>query len=378
MISRLKRKIFWIIQISLSLIIIGGIALTIIFSYKNTISSSSKIMQRIDGKSVNIEGIYWFRLSNNKIIMESNNVTEEIRAYANKLSNRNTEKGYIGNYTYIVRKLDKNQKIVTLMENGNLIKELKITIISALIFVFFAIIIVCIISKKISELIVKPVQDSFEKQKQFISDASHELKTPLAVIEANADVLQKKLGENKWVTYIQNEAESMNKLVNDLLTLARIGNITNTNKQMFDVSKEVKISIAGFESMIYENNIELETNISDGVYFNGDKQDIKHIISILLDNAIKHTPDNKKIVVDFYEQKNHIKIEVKNQGEPIPANEREKIFDRFYRADKSRNRDERRYGLGLSIAKGIVEKYNGKITVISEDGFTNFTVYLNK
>ena len=236
------------------------------------------------------------------------------------------------------------------------------------------IVIIFVIAKKLSTTIVQPVENTFEKQKQFISDASHELKTPLAVIEANADVLQDKVGENKWITYIQNEIQSMNKLVNDLLVLARMENQTTSNNQKFNLSKEVEMSVSVFESMIYEKKIMLETKINEGIEFNGDKEDIKHIISILIDNAIKHTEENGKIIVNTLKEKNNIKIEVKNQGAPIPEEERQKIFERFYRVDKARSRSEKRYGLGLSIAKGIVEKYNGTISVSCKDGFTSFIV----
>ena len=166
----------------------------------------------------------------------------------------------------------------------------------------------------------------------------------------------------------------MNKLVNDLLVLARMENTNTELNQKFDLSKEVQMAVSSFESMIYEKKIELETNISEGIEFNGDKEDIKHIISIILDNAIKHTEENGKIIVNTLKEKSDIKIEIKNQGEPIPEEEREKIFERFYRVDKARNRNEKRYGLGLSIAKGIVEKYNGNIYATSKDGFTSFIV----
>ena len=166
----------------------------------------------------------------------------------------------------------------------------------------------------------------------------------------------------------------MNKLVNDLLVLARMENTNTTNNKKFDLSKEVQMAVSVFESMIYEKKIELETNISEGLEFNGDKEDIKHIISIILDNAIKHTEENGKIIVNTSKEKSNIKIEIKNQGEPIPEEEREKIFERFYRVDKARNRSEKRYGLGLSIAKGIVEKYNAIIFAISKDGFTSFII----
>ncbi|MBR3672759.1 MAG: HAMP domain-containing histidine kinase, partial [Clostridia bacterium] len=189
-----------------------------------------------------------------------------------------------------------------------------------------------------------------------------------------ADVLQDKVGENKWITYIQKEVQSMNKLVNDLLVLARMEKEIKSNNQKFDLSKEVQMAVSVFESMIYEKKIKLETNISEGIEFNGDKEDIKHIISIIIDNAIKHTEENGKIIVNTLKEKSDIKIEIKNQGEPIPEKEREKIFERFYRVDKARSRSEKRYGLGLSIAKGIVEKYNGEIYAASKGGFTSFIV----
>ena len=404
MINKLRKKIFWIIQISLSIIILGIIITFSSFTYRNTISSSTMLMDRLEGRGLekgdlkgnrqenleenkkndefmvlNIDGVYKFKINNNnQIIRESNDVTDEIRNYAIQVNSKNSEEGYIGNYIYKIRDTGNNGKDVTLMENETAIKELKVIIISSIIGGALSILIIYIIAKKISKTIVKPVEDSFEKQKQFVSDASHELKTPLAVIEANAEVLQNKLGENKWITYIQNEVQSMNKLVNDLLVLARMENTGVLTNQKFDLSKEAQMAVAVFESMIFENKIELETNIDENIEFNGEREDIKQIISILLDNAIKHTKENKKIIVDVKKEKNDIIIEVKNQGEPIPEAERKKIFERFYRIDKSRNRNEKRYGLGLSIAKGLVDKYKGSIEVNSKDGFTCFIVKLNK
>ena len=390
MINRLRNKIFWIIQISLSIIVIGVVILFASFSYKNTITSSTMFMDRLEGKmgikennpkefseeknDREIEGVYKIEVNNNKAMTKSNDVTDELKDFAIKVSNKKFDEGYIGNYIYKVRKIGINGKEVTLIDSETTIKELKTTIMISIIIGALGIIIIFVIAKKISTIIVQPVENTFEKQKQFISDASHELKTPLAVIEANADVLQDKVGENKWITYIQNEVQSMNKLVNDLLVLARMENKNISNNQKFNLSKEVEMSVSVFESMMYEKNITLETHINDGIEFNGDKEDIKHIISILIDNAIKHTEENGKIIVNTLKEKNNIKIEVNNQGKPIPEEERQKIFERFYRVDKARSRAEKRYGLGLSIAKGIVEKYNGTISVSCKDGFTSFIV----
>ena len=398
MINKLRKKIFWIIQLSLTTIILGIIIIFAGFSYRNTITSSTMFVDRINGREqvkeekdgepgeprentdpflVNVEGVYKIEFNDSSIIRESNVVTDEIKNYALKISKKTSQEGFIGNYIYRIRKVGNNGKEITLIENADAITRLKLTILIAIVVGLLGIMLVYIIAKKISKTIVKPVEESFEKQKQFISDASHELKTPLAVIEANADVLQEKTGENKWLTYIQNEVQSMNKLVNDLLTLSRMEKNDNVHYQKFDLSKEVQMSVAVFESMIYEKGIKLETNIDEDISFNGDKEDIKHIISIVLDNAIKHTKEKGKIVVNTIKENSDVMIEIKNQGEPIPEEEQEKIFERFYRIDKARNRNEKRYGLGLAIAKGIVDKYKGTIKASSKDGFTSFVVKLN-
>ena len=389
MINKLRKKIFWIIQISLSIVLLGVIIIFTSLSYKNTITSSVMFMERIekpksiieikkndDQYSVNIEGVYKFKISNNSIEKQSDNATDEIKNYALEVSKKTSKEGFLKNYIFKIRKFENDEIEVTLIENESAITRLKTTIIVSIIAGIIGLIVICIIAKRIAKIIVKPVEETFEKQKQFVSDASHELKTPLAVIEANAEVLEDKVGENKWITYIQKEVKSMNKLVNDLLTLAKIGSTKDTNNQRFDLSKEVQMSTACFESLMFEKKIKLETNIKENIEFNGDPEDIKHIISILVDNAIKHTKENNKIIVNVYKERNEIKLEVKNQGEPIEKEEQEKIFERFYRIDKARNRNEKRYGLGLSIAKGIVDKYKGTIKANSKDGFTTFTVIL--
>ena len=363
MINKLRNKIFWIIQISLSIIILGIVILFTSFNYKNTLTSSIMFMDRIekrgevkedrfrDNDDSLIDGIYKIEVNNGNIIPRSNNITEEIKDYAIKIGYKNSNEGYIGNYIYQVKKIGANNKEITLIESEDTINQLKITIIISSVIGTLGLILVYIIAKKISKTIVKPVEDSFEKQKQFVSDASHELKTPLAIIEANADVLQDKVGENKWLTYIQNEVQSMGKLVNDLLILAKMEKSNVSNFQKFDASKVIQMSVAVFESMIFEKKIKLETNIEEGIEINGDKEDIKHIISIILDNAIKHTNEKGKIIINTAKEKNSLKIEIKNQGEPIPEEERERIFERFYRIDKARNRNEKRYGLRTTNSK---------------------------
>lgn len=188
---------------------------------------------------------------------------------------------------------------------------------------------------------VKPVEETIEKQKQFISDASHELKTPLAVIEANVDVIETQNGKSKWLTYIQSEISSMDKLINNLLLLAKTDNMSQLKQtETFNLSEEVNLVSSMFESMAYEKKISIQYNVQDNIKFNGNKEDIKQILSVLIDNAIMHTKENGKVIIELEKEKN-ITLQVKNEGEPIPEKERENIFERFYRVDKARNRKEK-------------------------------------
>lgn len=395
MIKKLSSRIFLIIMVSLGTVILGIIILFAILNYRNTINTATSMMDRFMNGGVkrndrlendkiipninldiNLDGVYNVLIEDDKIIQNSGNlVDKEITEYAIKVSKLNKESGIIGNYIYKTRRIKTNTINVMLMENEEAILQVRVILISSICISIFSLIIIYVIAKKISKSIVQPVSETFEKQKQFIQDASHELKTPLAVIEANADVLENEVGDNKWLRYIQNEVESMNKLINELLLLAKMENIDNVKEyQQLNLSKEVEIILSMFESMAYEKQVSIKSKIAENIIIDGNKEDMEHIVSTLTDNAIKHTEAQKEVEVILKKEKNEIILEVKNVGDPIPEEEREKIFERFYRVDKSRNRKEKRYGLGLAIAKSTVEKYNGKIEVLYKDGFTVFKV----
>lgn len=333
MIEKLRDKIFVLMMTSFSIIVLGIIIIFAVFNCTNTIKTSRRMMDRF-------------------MIMKDKEFIKEQRNPAEMDSIIATENEKIKSHIIIVI-------TVSTLASG------------------MSLVIIYLISKKVSELIVKPVEETLEKQKQFISDASHELKTPLAVIEANSDVLENEIGENKWLKYIQNETESMDKLVNELLLLAKTENIEEIKSyEQINISKETEISIAMFESMAYEKRVKINSNIQPDIFLNCDRQDIAHILSTLIDNAIKHSEPEKTIEIKLVKEKNNIILQVKNEGKLIPEEQREKIFERFYRIDKSRNRNEKRYGLGLAIAKTSVEKYDGKIGVECENNTVNFKVII--
>ena len=205
MIKKLSKRICWIITIALSIIVLGIILLFTILNYRNIINTATIMMDRVTNRDIKknvdgneeievdkptIEGVYYVQIEDSHVISNSN-ITQDktIEEYALKVSQKHSESGIIGNYIYKVRRIKGNQINVMLMENEEAISHSQKIIITAIIISGVSLIIIYIIAKKISKFIVQPVEETFEKQKQFISDASHELKTPLAVIEANADVL---------------------------------------------------------------------------------------------------------------------------------------------------------------------------------------------
>ena len=393
MIKKLNQRIFLLIMVSLSIIILGTIILFAVLNYSNTINTTTFMLDRFMGEEpkkspderaddykikseTTINGVYNFLVQDSIIVQSSNPSNDKIiNEYALKIAKKNTEKGIIGRYIYRVRKIKPNTVRITFVENEDTISHIKTIYIVSSIIAIASLFTIYKLAKKVSKMIVKPVEETFEKQKQFISDASHELKTPLAVIEANSDVLENEIGKNKWIDYIQNETESMNNLINELLLLAKIENVDNVKEyKQLNLSKEVEIILSMFESMAYEKQVIIKSKINENITMNGNKEDIEHIVSTLTDNAIKHTEAQKEVVVELKKEKNEIILEVKNMGDLIPEKEREKIFERFYRIDKSRNRNEKRYGLGLAIAKSTIEKYNGKIEVFYKDNYTVFRV----
>lgn len=196
---------------------------------------------------------------------------------------------------------------------------------------------------------------------------------------ANAEALENEPNERKWLNNIKNEAERMNELVTDLLDLARLENdVSKENFQVENLSKIVEKTILTFESIMYEKKIKLEYDIKENINIVCNNNQIKQLLVILIDNAIQHSKENGEIKVTLRSDKNDVALNVTNKGKEIPKDMYEKIFERFYRVDESRNRNTNRYGLGLAIAKNIVINHNGKINVQSENGHTTFIVKLNK
>ena len=228
---------------------------------------------------------------------------------------------------------------------------------------------------------IEPIKEVFEKQQQFIADASHELRTPLSVIKTNLALITDNSEETvksqaRWIGYISSQTDRMSNLVDDMLALARF-DYTEIRLPFsrFDLSQVVNSTLLSFEAVFFENHITLDSQIQPDVFLSGDKESIKKVINILIDNAIKNTPANGRISVQLTADKTQ--ITVSNTGPGIPAEHLDKIFQRFYRMDTSRTRENGGYGLGLAIAKSIIEQHQGRIYARSSPGVdTTFIVEL--
>ncbi|MBQ8080438.1 MAG: HAMP domain-containing histidine kinase [Clostridia bacterium] len=225
---------------------------------------------------------------------------------------------------------------------------------------------------------LRPVDEAFEKQKQFVWDASHELKTPLAVISANAEALESDIGDNEWLRYIRSEVTRSDRLVQELLALARMdrGN-RQVKKEMFDLSHALLSVALPFESTVFEAGRTLKTEIPDGISYLGDEEMIKELAVILLSNALKYSDEHGEIALSLTARGGKRVITVSNTGKGIAPENREKVFERFFREDATHNSETAGSGLGLSIARSIAEAHGGRISAGGDWGKNAvFTVVL--
>lgn len=282
--------------------------------------------------------------------------------------NKNKGKVKIDDYTYKYEKrlLGNYYKIVLLNISSE--ESLKIRLVQIFILVgFISLIFLLIISIFLTNKSIEPIKETFNKQKQFIADASHELKTPLTIIKTNTSLLMSNpedtiKNQSKWIKYIESQSDRMSELVNEMLSLAKLD--VEENKLIvstINFSNIINSMLLTFDAVIFENKITLDTNINKDIMVKCNDDSIKKLFSILMDNAIKYTNKGGSISVNLTSDKYKAKLIIKNTGDGIPKDKLNKIFERFYRADDSRDRDTGGYGLGLSIAKSIVDQHNGKI-----------------
>lgn len=292
---------------------------------------------------------------------------KEAAEYGKQVMESGKERGFIGIYRYGLEDSKTQVRVIFLDCRRNLstfhhfLLDIVAVTLVGLLAVF--VLLFCF-----SARIVKPFSENYEKQKRFITDAGHELKTPLTIIDADAQVLEMDVGENEWLKDIQTQTGRLAELTNQLILLSRMeeeqAKTIWTDVLLSDVAEE---TVGTFRSLAMTQEKVLESQIEPLLSIKGDEKAIRRLLGILLDNAVKYTEKNGRIQVTLERQKKRIRLSVFNTTKEITRQQTEHLLERFYRTDTSRNSETGGYGLGLSIAAATVEAHKGKITVSTED-----------
>ena len=307
------------------------------------------------------DGSFWF-LSDHFPSMENS----ELINYASKVPSYNESKRLFWKVTYLYKFSKKYGSYLILISSKEALPDVLSFMTFSGVAVVVGIFFLIMAARKLSGWLIHPVEESMESEKKFMTNASHELKTPLTVIRTNIELLSDEIGDNKHLQYIEMETERMVTLINNMLTLVRLdAHYAEQTFQQFRLDESLLNVIYPMESVAYEKKIHMNVQIDEPMWFIGNENQLQSLMSILLDNAISYTPEDGRIEISACIRSRKLRLIVSNTGEPIPARQQEKLFERFYRQDEARESASNHLGLGLSIAKSIVVKHHGKIGVKS-------------
>lgn len=315
-----------------------------------------------------------FETMNDKPAVRSNDELEQLAKEI--IKERENNIGIEGQLMYY--HIDKGEyDLVVFMDNTLILERIASMMRYAWICTIVVFALFFIFSIAIANAIVSPLEKNYKYQKEFISNAGHELKTPVSVISANAEMLERRIGNDEWLENIQYENERMGVLVSHLLELSRTEAVP-AKKETVDLSRLVQGEVLPFESVAFEKGLIINSDIAPDIKINGDSTQLKQVVSVLIDNAIQHcnfaSPE-----IDLLLKKEglkYVRFSVINSGDELSKADKEKIFERFYRVDDAQSTNNKNYGLGLSIAKNIVKSHKGKIKVWCYDGKVEFQVFL--
>ena len=296
---------------------------------------------------------------------------ESAELYAQSAVESGRTTGFLDDYRYLVLEEEGNTRVIFL-DCGRSLSSFRTTLLASVALSVLGLLAVLVLLLILSHRIVRPVAESYEKQKQFITDAGHELKTPLTIISADVELAEMECGENQWLTDIRHQTERLTGLTNDLIYLSRMEEeqppLQIIEFPLSDVAEEMALP---FLAPAKSQEKALSLHIQPMLSFTGDEKAIRQLISILLDNALKYSPAGGRLELRLEKQGRNILFTVTNTTiQPVEEDKLSHFFDRFYRSDQSRNSQTGGYGLGLSIARSIVLAHKGKIRAESPDGMS--------
>ena len=321
-----------------------------------------------------------FKIDGNKVTQYNDNYIRYdnsllVELYEQCSSKKNSPTKVSKNYFYYEIISLKGELVYFVYDATLPMQNLNVLLITLAAFFIAFVIIIAAVAISVSNRVVNPLEVTYVKQKEFMENASHELKTPLAIISANLDALNGIDKENKkWINNIKNQISRMNKLVIEILELFRIESRNETIEEEINLSKYLEKTILSFEVLTYEKNIRLEKEIDEDVTINAKESDVDKMINILLDNALKYVSKDGYIDIKLKKDKRRISLIVENSGGNLDKDDLGNIFERFY---KKNDEDKKSFGLGLAILKAIVNKLNGRVSVEwQKEVYTRFIVEL--
>lgn len=307
----------------------------------------------------------FFDESNNIVSTDTGNIylvtSDTAKGYAKKILKSDNKSGFINGYKYHVTTVG-NKKAIIFLDVSKDIDMAKNFLINSGLISVSALALVIIVSYFLSPFAVKPIAESYEKQKKFITNASHEIKTPLTVISTNIDIMEMSGGKSKWIDSSKEQIVRLTDLVNSLVALSRMEEDNKLIKTQFDISSMSQMAAESYSSTSLLSKKAFSTDIEENININGNAKSLNQLLYILLDNAFKYCDDNGTVKLSLKKLQGRIHLTVSNSVKDMKEGSYNELFDRFYRLDESRNSDTGGYGIGLSLAKSIVEKHNGKIT----------------
>lgn len=290
-------------------------------------------------------------------------------SYADSVWNTGKTTGFLDGYRYLRADAQgQDGELLIFLDCEQKLLSFQNFLLTSLLTSLAGLFAVCILLMILAKGIVRPISESYEKQKRFITDAGHELKTPLTIISADADVLEMQQGSNEWLADIRVQTERLSRLTHDLIFLAKMeeGNKA-VHVQEFSISDVAEQSVQAFQSLAKVQQKAFSSRIQPGLMLRGDPSQIERLFSVLLDNALKYSRPEGKISVALQLHKHSIRLEVFNTTDFIEKEQLPRLFDRFYRMDPSRSSKTGGHGIGLSIAKAVVLAHGGEITAASQD-----------
>lgn len=295
--------------------------------------------------------------------------TSEAIAYAQEVIDSGRTGGFLSRFRYLVNTGTDSVQVIFL-DCGRRLDSFRAFLLASVGISFAGYLVVFALIAFLSHRIIRPISESYEKQKRFITDAGHEIKTPLTIIHADADVLEMELGENEWLQDIQKQARRLTSLTNDLVFLARMEESSDSMTMIeFPVSDVISEACASFQALAQTQNKTLQCRIKPMLSLKGNEKAIQQLIHLLLDNALKYSPAGSTISLTLEKQNKQLILSVFNPTEQkIEKENLPQLFERFYRMDPSRNSQTGGHGIGLSVAKAIVTAHNGKIQARTTDG----------